>query len=164
MRNYFCDHNPCPFFHEGWCAYWGIYNTRISNDARTLWDMKQKIRNQLAWYSNPLGGWTVDYDEFMATDEVNKPIQVTLNTGDPNYEIYLSFFKRMNHSINQMIRKMEWQNDSEEVKQWIDACKEFALHEHEHITTTNTPLPHEEYLTFFNERVTPDGKYIEWNE
>ena len=22
MRNYFCDHNPCPFVHEGWCAYW----------------------------------------------------------------------------------------------------------------------------------------------
>jgi len=144
-------------------AYWGIYNTQISNDARTLWDMKQKIRNQLAWYSNPLGGWTVDYDEFMATDEVNKPIQVTLNTGDPNYEIYLSFFKRFNHSINQMIHKMGWLRDSEKVNQWVEACKEFALHEHIHITTTNTPLPHQEYLDFFNERVTPDGKYIEWN-
>ena len=143
-------------------SYWGIYNAQISNDARTLWDMKQKIRNALAWYRNPLGGWSVDYDEFMQTDQENPPIQVTLNTGDPNYEIYLSFFKRFNHSINQMIYKMEWQD--EQVDQWVIACKEFALHEHIHITTTNTPLPHQEYLDFFNERVTPDGKYIEWND
>ena len=142
-------------------SYWGIYNTQISNDARTLFDMKQQIRNALAWYSNPLGGWTVDYDEFMATDAENQPIQVIINTDDPNYEIYLSFFKRFNHSINQMIYKMEWQD--EQVDQWIEACKEFALHEHIHITTTNTPLPHQEYLNFFNERLTPDGKYIEWN-
>ena len=143
-------------------SYWGIYNTQISNDARTLFDMKQQIRNQLAWYSNPLGGWTVDYDEFMATDNENELITVTINTDDPNYEIYLSFFKRFNHSINQMIYKMEWQD--EQVDQWIEACKEFALHEHIHITTTNTPLPHQEYLNFFNERLTPDGKYIEWKD
>ena len=37
-------------------SYWGIYNTQISNDARTLFDMKQQIRNALAWYKNPLGG------------------------------------------------------------------------------------------------------------
>ena len=144
-------------------SYWGIYNTQISNDARTLFDMKQQIRNKLAWYRNPLGGWSVNYDEFMQTDQENSPIQVTLNTGDPNYEIYLSFFKRFNHSINQMIDKMGWLHDSEKVSQWISACKEFALKEHLHITTTNTSLPHQEYLDFFNERVTPDGKYIEWN-
>lgn len=143
-------------------SYWGIYNTQISNDARTLFDMKQKIRNQLAWYSNPLGGRTVDFDEFMATDQLNQPIQVTINTNDPNYEIYLSFFKRFNHSINQMINKMKWQD--EQVDQWIEACKEFALHEHTHISTTNTPLPHQEYLDFFNERITSDGKYIEWKD
>ena len=124
--------------------------------------MKQKIRNQLAWYSNPLGGRTVDYDEFMATDAENQPIQVIINTNDPNYEIYLSFFKRFTHSINQMIYKMEWQD--EQVDQWIERCKSFAIKEHTHITTTNTPLPHQEYLDFFNERLTPDGKYIEWNE
>lgn len=22
MIKYYCDHNSCPFFHEGWCAYW----------------------------------------------------------------------------------------------------------------------------------------------
>ena len=22
MTKYYCDHNPCPFVHEGWCAYW----------------------------------------------------------------------------------------------------------------------------------------------
>ncbi len=141
-------------------SYWGIYNTQISNDARTLFDMKQQIRNALAWYKNPLGGWTVNYDEFMATDQLNQPIQVIINTDDPNYEIYLSFFKRFNHSINQMINKMGWKD--EQVDQWIEACKEFALHEHIHITTTNTPLPHQEYLDFFNERLTSDGKYIEW--
>ena len=145
-------------------SYWGIYNNQISNDARTLFDMKQQIRNKLAWYSNPLGGWSVDYDEFIQTDHENTPIQVTINTNDPNYEIYLSFFKRFNHSINQMINKMGWQDNSEEVKQWIEACKEFAIHEHLHITTTNTPLPHQEYLDFFNERLTPDGKYIEWDD
>jgi hypothetical protein len=144
-------------------SYWGIYNNQISNDARTLWDMKQQIRNKLAWYSNPLGGWSVDYDEFMQTDQENTPITVTINTNDPNYEIHLSFFKRFNHSINQMINKMDWLHDNEKVEQWIEACKEFALHEHIHITTTNTPLPHQEYLDFFNERVTSDGKYIEWN-
>ena len=143
-------------------SYWGIYNTQISNDARTLFDMKQQIRNALAWYSNPLGGRTVDFDEFMATDAENEPITVTINTDDPNYEIYLSFFKRFNHSINQMIYKMEWKD--EQVDQWIDRCKSFALHEHIHITTTNTPLPHQEYLNFFNERLTPDGKYIEWKD
>ena len=30
--------------------------------------MKQQIRNKLAWYRNPLGGWSVDYDEFIQTD------------------------------------------------------------------------------------------------
>ena len=109
-------------------SYWGIYNTQISNDARTLFDMKQQIRNQLAWYSNPLDGWTVDYDEFMATDNENEPITVTINTNDPNYEIYLSFFKRFNHSINQMIRKMEWKG--EQIEQWIESCKKFAMKEH----------------------------------
>src|SRR5574343_300603 len=144
-------------------SYWGIYNTQISNDARTLFDMKQQIRNALAWYKNPLGGgWTVDYDEFMATDNENEPITVTINTDDPNYEIYLSFFKRFNHSINQMIYKMEWQD--EQVDQWIDRCKSFAIKEHTHISTTNTPLPHQEYLDFFNERLTSDGKYIEWKD
>ena len=60
--------------------------------------------------------------------------------------------------------EMIGQDNSDEVKQWISACKEFALHEHIHITTTNTPLPHQEYLDFFNERLTPDGKYIEWKD
>ena len=78
-------------------SYWGIYNTQISNDARTLFDMKQQIRNQLAWYSNPLGGRTVDYDEFMATDNENEPIQVTINTDDPRYEIYLFDFRGVNN-------------------------------------------------------------------
>lgn len=144
-------------------AYWGIYNTEVSNNARTLFDMKQQIRNKLAWYSNPLGGWSVDYDEFMQTDEENTPIQVTLNTGDPNYSIYLDFFKRLNHSINQMIDKHEWSHDSAETVQWINQCKEFALHEHNHITTTNTPLPPEDYLTFFNEYIDEDG-YVRWKE
>ena len=22
MMEYYCDHNSCIFFHEGWCAYW----------------------------------------------------------------------------------------------------------------------------------------------
>ena len=22
MIKYYCDHNSCIFFHEGWCAYW----------------------------------------------------------------------------------------------------------------------------------------------
>ena len=143
-------------------SYWGIYNTQISNDARTLFDMKQQIRNALAWYRNPLGGRIVDFDEFMATDNENEPITVTINTDDPNYEIYLSFFKRFNHSINQMINKMGWKD--EQVEQWIEACKEFAIHEHTHITMTNTSLPHQEYLDFFNERLTSDGKYIEWKD
>ncbi len=59
---------------------------------------------------------------------------------------------------------MGWQPDSKKVNKWIVACKEFAIKEHLHITTTNTPLFHQEYLDFFNERVTSDGKYIEWND
>lgn len=145
-------------------AYWGIYNHEINNNARTLFDMHQKIRNSLSWYRNPLGGWTVDYDEFMQTDENNKPIHVTINDDDPNYGIYLSFFKRFNHSINQMITKKGWSRDGKEVKHWINKCKKFALKEYKHITTTKTPMDQKHYLKFFNERLTFDGKYIEWND
>jgi len=63
-----------------------------------------------------------------------------------------------------MITKMEWQPDSPEVANWIEKCKAFALHENNHIVGTQTPLPSDEYLEFFNEQLTPDGKYIEWKD
>lgn len=142
-------------------AYFGIHNESVDNKARTLFDIHQVIRNALSWYRNPLGGWTVNYDEVHVTDTVNDPPKVTLDTGDPNYEIYLSFFKRLNHSINQMIDKRGWKD--EDVERWIISCKQFALHEHHHIKSTNTPLPSEQYLEFFNEYVDDDG-YVKWKE
>lgn len=144
-------------------AYWGIFNKEISNDARTLFDIHQHIRSTISWYRNPLGGWTVNYDKPFITDREQPQVKVSLLTTDPNYEIYLSFFQRLHHSINQMIYKMGWEDDQEKLDQWIQGCKDFALHEHNHITTTNTPLPEQEYLDFFNQYIDKEG-YAKWKE
>lgn len=143
---------------NGYYSNWGIGNNKIK-DVNILFDIVKILEYEISWRDNLLGDITTNFDKPLGWS--NEPLKVTHL--DPNYEIYISFFKRFNHSINQMINKMGWSHDSEKVSQWIEACKEFALHEHIHITTTNTPLPHQEYLDFFNERVTSDGKYIEWN-
>jgi hypothetical protein len=144
-------------------AYWGIHSPEINNRARTLFDLHQVIRNQLSWYHNSLGGWTVDYDSLHVTDTTNKPPKVVLDTGDPNYYIYLDFFKRLNHSINQMIDKRGWNDDQEAIDKWLDKCREFALMEHDHILSTNTALDSHIYLTFFNEYIDNKG-YVHWKE
>lgn len=144
-------------------AYWGIFNNEVNNNARTLFDMYQLIRNRLSWYRNPLGGYTVNYDSFLKTDTENNSIVAIINTDDPYYPIKLDFFKRFNHSINQMIDKMKWSNPSQEVIIWIKACEEFAIHEFNHVAKYNKPLPPEEYLDFFNEYIGEDG-YIHWKE
>lgn len=53
-------------------AYFGIYSLKVNDNARTLWDIHQVIRNRLAYDQNPgitpenrrsKGKLTVDFDE-----------------------------------------------------------------------------------------------------
>jgi hypothetical protein len=141
-------------------AYWGIFNVQISDDARTLWDIYQTIRYELSWESNPLGGMTVNYDQPYNSSKEQLP-KITFE--DPNTPIYLSFFRRLEYSINQMVDKSGWKEKSEKDK-WINLCKEFALHENNHIATYNTPLPSKEYNEFFNLKSDDDDCYVIWDD
>lgn len=65
--------------------YHGIYSKEISNDARTLWDAHQVLRNRLSYDAHPEitpenrwknHGWGVNFDEPMKSDEANELIEV----------------------------------------------------------------------------------------
>lgn len=61
-------------------SYFGIFSSKVSDSARTLWDMHQVIRNRLAYDANPgvtpqnrweMKKFTVDFDEpFHANEKV----------------------------------------------------------------------------------------------
>lgn len=145
-------------------AYHGIHSKEIPNVARTLFDFYQSARCTVSWDHSLIREWTLNFDDPYVTDHENTLPKVKVITNDPYYDIYISFFKRMQHSITQMIRKRGWKVGSVEYNDWIQSCKEFAIYEHQHITNTNTPLPSEEYLKFFNEKLDDQGKYILWIE
>lgn len=143
-------------------AYHGIHSDQIPNRARTLFDLYQVMRNVVAWNHSLVRQWTVNFDDPYVTDNENPlPIVKVINQ-DPYYDVYLSFFKRLQHSITQMITKRGWVVNSPEYNEWIEQCKQFALHEHHYITLHQEPLPSEEYNEFFNVKVV-DG-YIVWND
>lgn len=45
-----------------------IMSPKISDEARTAYDLQQVIRHRLAWDNNPDGGATVDFNTPMQTD------------------------------------------------------------------------------------------------
>ena len=148
---------------NGYNSNYGIHNPKVNNRARVLYDIHQSMRYAMSWTNCLLGGHTVDFYEPHKTDQIN-PLPNVYIKDDPLNPIYLSFFRRLNHSINQMITKRDWKCNSVEHNTWIQQCKDFAIYENNHIVNTNTALPSEEYFKFFNEKLDESGKYIVWND
>lgn len=143
----------------GYNSNWGIGNKSIP-DADILFDIAKLLEYEISWRDNLVGDWGCSYDKPLGWS--GQPLIVEHT--DPLLKIYISFFRRLNHSITQMIRKRGWKPDTPEYNNWIQKCKDFAIYENNHIVNTNTPLPNEEYLTFFNEKLDENGKYILWIE
>lgn len=150
--------HPDLVYDHGYNSNWGIGNNKIP-DANIIFDIAKVLEYNLSWRDNPLGGWTVNFDKPFGWS--NQPLKCEFINAEDN--IYVSFFQRLHPSINQMITKMGWKDNPRAIKAWIKKCKKFALHEHDHIMSTNTALPSHEYLTFFNEYIDNDG-YVMWRD
>lgn len=49
----------------GWSSSYGIFSDEIDFRAGVAYDMQQEFRNKLAWFNNPEGGITVDFNPVM---------------------------------------------------------------------------------------------------
>jgi hypothetical protein len=59
-------------------GFYGVFSPDLDEDSKIAWDIKQVVRNAVAWEKHPSGGMTVDFDPPMRTSTTEMLPQVEI--------------------------------------------------------------------------------------
>ena len=124
-------------------ASYPIGSNDYSEEAKIAWDMHDVIREHLAWKMHPEGGTTYAWQSLSLRGWSDYPKLII--DDDTEIMIYRDFARRFRDTITQTCRGLE----GDVLTATLAGIKGLAMLEYEHITSTETPLPEEEYVKVF---------------